>query len=142
MIQTANEEMRADQLARKQEEERQLAGQKFEFEPRHLPWCQRFTMAKLSPEMLEDLANNDLIPKKWAQDLPKGPSPLLQMVLKEILDGKEESEAIQQRFQEHNFEFVFDPARGEVRAVFALCDRLNPFGNCPHFSPREPKESV
>jgi hypothetical protein len=142
MIETANEELRLDQLARKQEEERRLAGEKFEFEPRFLPWCQRFTMAKLSRDTLKKLADDGLIPQDWIRDLPDGASPLLKKVLNMILDGDEEAEAIHEQFLNWNFDFVFDPARGEVRAVFALCDRLNADGNCIHFSPREPKDAV
>jgi hypothetical protein len=141
MIETANEELRLDQLARNQEGDR-LAGGKFEFEPRFLPWCQRFTMAKLSRDTLKKLADDGLIPQDWTRDLPDGASPLLKKVLNMILDGDEELEAIHEQFLKWNFDFVFDPARGEVRAVFALCDRLNADGKCIHFSPREPKDAV
>jgi len=142
ILETANEELRLDQVARKQEEERFLSGENFEFEPRFLPWCQRFTMAKLDPDAIEELAREKLIPDDWSKDLPTGASPLLSKVLNMILDGNQDADTLRRHFLAHNFDFVFDPALGKVRAVFALCNRVNRDANCSHFRPREPKDAL
>jgi hypothetical protein len=121
-----------------QEQERRLielqrfeAGQSFNYEPHHYPWCTAYTPYDntLAGAIEEALSVGN---RKLARELAMKSHERGNKLIKQAEAGYD---AALQELAE-NGRATMNPVNGEIMQTYALCARMNPGGQCPMFEPK------
>jgi hypothetical protein len=106
------------------------AGQPFNYEPYHYPWCAAYTPYdnQLSGAIASALGHGD---RERARQLAKESVARGVTLIRRAQAG--DTAALQELAE--NGRATMNPVTGEVMQVYTLCARVNPTGQCPLFEP-------
>lgn len=115
------------------EQQRIEEGKLFDYEPYHYSWCDAFT--PLDPGLIPQL--EDALVKE-GKELARRIASESRLRAQDLIDraGAGEAEAIW-ALSERGLATI-NPVTGEISHYFALCDQMNPKGQCPLFELKRP----
>lgn len=120
-----------DQQRKFTELQRFEEGRPFNYEPYHYYWCEAFTPLdpELIPQLETMLSDGDT---ERARELAKESNSRGRDLVRRAQAG--DWDAVSELAKSGRA--TMDPVTGEIAQFYALCDQMNPEGQCPLFEPK------